>query len=269
VRTRIGTQEPEVVRFKLNGLPIALIDTPGFDDQSRSDVEILEELAVWIARDGHLKQKQLDGLILLHPITVLRAGGAERKRTRLLKSILGPQAYKHIVIATTMHEHLSSEADIAERVDGRRQEMWGDMVEMGTNLVRHFNTKESAETIVRMIIQTAKKSGKLKSLLQCELTRDPRLVETTAGKDTKRNMEEEIKKVTAQLEANIRKRPRRPQKGDRSQEGLALRREWREWREDQKELQEKLDLLQFRLKRLNSLSVSLKVLVSSPTLQEN
>ncbi|KAK0725547.1 hypothetical protein B0H67DRAFT_471889, partial [Lasiosphaeris hirsuta] len=184
-----GTQEPKLVPFKLDGYEIVLIDTPGFDDDSRSDVEILEELAVWIAQNGHLKHKQLDGLILLHPITVLRAGGAERKRTRLLKNILGPQAYKHIVIGTTMHEHLNSEADIAERVDGRRQELWGDMVAKGTKLVPHSNTKKSAENIIKMIIQISKESGKLRSLLQDELAGNPRLIETTAGKDVKTQLE--------------------------------------------------------------------------------
>ncbi|KXX79400.1 GTPase IMAP family member 4 [Madurella mycetomatis] len=248
------TQEPEVVRFKFSGYPIVLIDTPGFDDDSRSDVEILEELAAWMAQHGHLKHKQLDGLILLHPITVLRAGGAERKRTRLLKNILGPQAYKHIVIATTMHEHLNSEADINERVDGRRQELWGDMVNQGTKLVQHFNNKESADNIIDMIIQISKKLGKLRSLLQDELARDPRLIETTAGKDVKKQLEEEIRKVTTQLEQNRGKRPRKPLKRDKSQAGITARRAWRDWRDDQKELEEKLAMLQFRLKRLNSLS---------------
>jgi len=244
-----------------------LIDTPGFDDDSRSDVEILEELAEWMARDGDLKQRQLDGLILLHPITVLRAGGAERKRTRLLKNILGSQAYKHIVIATTMHEHLSSEMDVKERVDGRRQELWGDMVSQGTKLVEHSNNKESADKIIRMIIQISKNSGKLRSLLQDELLRDPRLIETTAGKDVKRQLEEEVKRVTAQLQQNAQKRPKKPLKRDKSQQGIAARRAWRDWRDDQKELQEKLDMLQFRLKRLNSLSVSWG-LASSPSLQQ-
>ena len=258
-----GTQEPEVVRFSFHGHPIVLIDTPGFDDDSRSDVEILEELAAWMARDGHLKHKQLDGLILLHPITVLRAGGAERKRTRLLKNILGAQAYKHIVIATTMHEHLSSEADIAERVDGRRQELWGDMVEKGTKLVKHSNTKESADGIIRMVIEISGKAGKLRSLLQDELAKDPRLIETTAGKDVKVQLEAEISKITKQLQVHRGKRPRKkPQKRDKSQTGVALRREWRDWREDQKELEEKLDMLQFRLKRLNSVSVGLQSLSS-------
>lgn len=252
----IGTQEPKSVTFELGDYKIILIDTPGFDDDSRSDVEILEELAEWMARDGHLKHKQLDGLILLHPITVLRAGGAERKRTRLLKNILGPQAYKHIVIATTMHEHLNLEADIDERVDGRRQELWGDMVSQGTKLVKHFNNKESADNIIRMIIQISKNSGKLRSLLQDELARDPRLIETTAGKDVKRQLEEEIRKATAQLQQNTAKCPKKPRKRDKSQQGIAARRAWRDWHEDQKELQEKLDMLQFRLKRLNSLSVS-------------
>jgi hypothetical protein len=168
-----------------------------------------------------------------------------------------------------MHEHLNSEADIAERVDGRRQELWGDMVQKGTTLTTHYNTKPSAEKIIRTIIEISKKSGKLRALLQDELHNNPRLVETTAGKDVKTQLQEEIRKTLKQLTENTGKRPQRPKKNDRSQAGIDARRAWREWRDDQRELEEKLGVLRYRLKRLNSLSVSLKTLVFSLALQQD
>jgi len=114
----IGTQEPKIAPFKLDGRAIDLLDTPGFDDETRSDVEILEQLAKWMAEQGYLKKNQLDGIILLQPITAHRVGGTERKRTRLLKNILGEDAFNHI-IATTMWEQIKNENHMEERLKGR------------------------------------------------------------------------------------------------------------------------------------------------------
>ena len=35
--------------FSLNGRPVTLIDTPGFDDTSKSDTEILKVIAAFLA----------------------------------------------------------------------------------------------------------------------------------------------------------------------------------------------------------------------------
>lgn len=173
----------------MDGRSIVLIDTPGFDDDTRSDVEILEQLAKWMADQGHTKKNQLDGLIFLQPITAHRVGGAERKRTRLLKNILGNDAYKHIIIATTMWEQIKDEDDMEERLEGRREDLWGDIVAKGTKIIKHANNKESAQAIIRNIIVMSKLHGKVKPLLQEELSRNPAVVDSTAGKELKRKLE--------------------------------------------------------------------------------
>ena len=44
------TAEVQVVeKFALDGRPVTLVDTPGFDDSSRSDTEILEMIAAFLA----------------------------------------------------------------------------------------------------------------------------------------------------------------------------------------------------------------------------
>ncbi|GAB1317035.1 GTP-binding protein A [Madurella fahalii] len=254
------TQEPQAIRFQLDGRSIALIDTPGFDDDTRSDVEILEQLAKWMAEQGHMIKKQLDGLILLQPITAHRVGGTERKRTRLLKNILGEDAYKHVIIATTMWEQIKDENDMKERLNGRRDDLWGDMVTRGTEIVKHANNKDSAHEIIRKIIRISEKSGKLHPLLQKELVKNPLVVESTAGKDVKRQLENNIELTRRELKEHVKNRPPRPKskRKNMSEANSRARIRWKEWHEDKKTLEERLDMLQFRLKRLNSLSFKLR-----------
>ncbi|KAK1752283.1 GTP-binding protein A [Echria macrotheca] len=69
-----GTQEPQAVEFILDDRKIVLVDTPGFDDDKRSDIEILRAIAKWLSSKDARKKRKLDGLILLHPITRNRIG---------------------------------------------------------------------------------------------------------------------------------------------------------------------------------------------------
>ncbi|KAK1751511.1 GTPase IMAP family member 4 [Echria macrotheca] len=249
------TQEPKVVRFTLDGRRIGLIDTPGFDDDNRSDVEILEAIVEWLGSKGYLKRHRLDGLILLHPITVHRVGGTERQRTRLLKKILGPDAYKRIIIATTMWEQIKDPEDMQRRIDGRKADLWSDFLENGAELVPHENTKDSARKIISKAIKTSDRLGKLKPKLHEELLKNPRVVETTAGVEAKTNIEREIENCNKLLRENKKKEPTRPGKGRSDPKTV---RDWEGWSEERQALHRKLHEHNARLKKLNSLSFRFK-----------
>ncbi|KAK0648163.1 P-loop containing nucleoside triphosphate hydrolase protein [Cercophora newfieldiana] len=249
------TQDPQAVRFILDGRRIALIDTPGFDDDKRSDVRILEDIAKWMADRGYLATHQLDGLILLHPVTAHRVGGTERKRTKLLEKILGRNAYKRIVIATTMWDQIKSEDDMKERIQGRTKDLWKDLIDGGAKIVTHHNNQESARAIIRDIINMSVKHGKLQPQLQTELTANPQLVETTAGKTVKAQLEAEIGRTRTLLKEHNSKKPEVVPKKDKyvNPQKWEL---WKEWWDKNKALERELADLEFRWKRLNSLSVS-------------
>lgn len=251
-----GTQDPIAIKFGLENRSVILIDTPGFDDDARSDLEILEDIGKWLVKEGYAKHHQLDGLILLHPITHNRVGGMERKRTRLLEKILGADAYQRIVIATTMWDDLASEDAMIGRVQGRIAEggVWSDMCKQGATVMKHFNNQESAYNIIRHIIKTSDKSGKVKPLLQLEmLSSNGRVFETSAGKEVRAQIEEDISLLTSQLVDN---RKERPPEFWRKSKNLVQRRTWREWDEERQELTKKLEYRQSQLKKLSGLVVS-------------
>jgi hypothetical protein len=218
-------------------------------------VEILEAIVTWMANKGYLEKYKLDGLIMLHPITMNRVGGTERRRTRLLQKILGEHAYKRIIIATTMWEDMKSEEAMQTRLEGRKAEggVWGELVGKGTKIVQHQNNQASAHSIIRQIIKTSDKLGKLEPLLQTELRVNPRVVKTSAGKEVRGEILKNIRQTRRDFKEHQEQRPLRPPRGCSDPDIL---REWKVWREEEKELRERLDLQEFRLKRLNSLSVS-------------
>ncbi|KAK0619487.1 P-loop containing nucleoside triphosphate hydrolase protein [Immersiella caudata] len=258
------TQDPEAIDFQLDNHKVVLIDTPGFDDDARSDLEILEDIGQWLVREGFSKNHQLDGLILLHPITHNRVGGMERKRTKLLEKILGSDACKRVVIATTMWDDLVSEDAMMGRIEGRMAEggVWADMVRQGATIVRHRNNQGSAHDIIRRIIRIANREGKVKPLLQLEMVQNQgKVFETSAGKELKEQLEEEIAHLMSQILDHRKERP--PESWRKSRNGTN-RRAWKEWDQERHELAKKLEMRQSQLKKLSGLVVSLAYLATHP-----
>lgn len=233
-----------------------LIDTPGFDDDVRTDVEILEAIAKWMAKKGYMGGQLLDGLIFLHPITLNRVGGSERKRTRLLEKILGPNACKRVIIATTMWDDLRSEQIVQSRLEGRMSAggVWHDLCSNGATLVRHDNDRDSAQRIIQMIIEKSDKLGRVEPLLQTELKKNAgRVGDSSAGRELKHQLETDIKLIRRQLEDHEQYRPPASYRKGKNSEHKS---EWKEWHEQRREMRDRLELREQHLKKLGSLVVS-------------
>jgi len=244
------------IPFTLDGRDIVLIDTPGFDDDVRSDVQILEDIARWLSKKGYMKENLLDGVIFLHPITLNRVGGSERKRTRLLEKILGSSAYNRVIIATTMWDDLRSQEAVDMRLEGRLKVggVWHEMCSKGATIARHTNDPESAHEIIRKVIRISDNLGKVQPLLQEELkvTRG-RVNETSAGKELRHQLEGDVRLIKQQLEKHDEDRPPPSYKRDKD---MAHRNEWKEWHKERKMMKDRLELREEQLKRLGSMVVS-------------
>ncbi|KAK5996393.1 hypothetical protein PT974_01727 [Cladobotryum mycophilum] len=193
------TREVQAVPFMLDGKMVTLIDTPGFDDSDLSDTAILQLVAEYMVKMYH-QNRLLSGLVLLQPIDQTRLQGSEVKRTRLFKKILGENAYKRVVIATTMWSQVQDttigESRQTERE--RRDDVWGDMVSQGSQVVRHENTTESALDIIRKLINH---STSVTLQIQEELQGNGgKLDQTSAGREINNDLEKQIKKLYNEIE---------------------------------------------------------------------
>lgn len=79
---------------------VHLIDTPGFDDTNRPDVEILQEIVYWLS-SAYDNGFFLDGIVYLHNITAPRFDQKSRRSLEILKALVGKQNYKSIYLAGT------------------------------------------------------------------------------------------------------------------------------------------------------------------------
>lgn len=153
--------------YDCGGKTVHLIDTPGFDDTYKSDTDVLKELAYYLAksyREGLL----LTGIIYLHPITHNRMNGTAFKNLRTFRKLCGEQGVGSVVLATTMWENVNPPelGDQRERELVNTPEFWGDMKQAGSEVRKHYNTRDSAEAIIAFLLA---RSGKTILGLQAEM----------------------------------------------------------------------------------------------------
>ncbi|RXW11980.1 hypothetical protein EST38_g13874, partial [Candolleomyces aberdarensis] len=85
----------------LDGRLVTLIDTPDFNDTTRSDTDILKMIARVLA-STYQKRKTLAGVILVHRDTDDRFGGLSTRYFRMFREQCGDNSLKNVVILTNM-----------------------------------------------------------------------------------------------------------------------------------------------------------------------
>ncbi|CZR65995.1 uncharacterized protein PAC_15895 [Phialocephala subalpina] len=129
---------------------IFLIDTPGFDDTSRSETEILREIAGALQVLTNLRV-DLYGIIYLHRITDPRVSGAAMKSLRVLEKICGDEAYRNVFLVTTMWNRLE-DTEGGDKIGEDREAglcekpFWGTLREEGAMAMRLSTRNKSSDT---------------------------------------------------------------------------------------------------------------------------
>jgi hypothetical protein len=128
---------------------VTLIDTPGHDDTSRSDSEVLELVMFWLKKAG-IEKNSVKGVIFIHRITDNRIIWHLRSFI-ILKKMFGPKYLDHFVVATTMWDTV----DLGSGEDRERylKRNIGRTIAEGVKTCRHDRKKASAEEIVRQLLQ--------------------------------------------------------------------------------------------------------------------
>ncbi|KXN84732.1 hypothetical protein AN958_12159 [Leucoagaricus sp. SymC.cos] len=207
---------------------IVLVDTPGFDDSTRSDMEILHMISDWLKatyvssfpfKNQELADVQhrlnsyesgvkLSGLIYLHRITDNRMAGSPYKNLRMFGELCGDLAMNQVILVTTMWGRV--EKYIGE---GREQELkdifWRGLINKGSRVDRlDAATGEAAWRVVGELVQKRLEAHAEAVLLQEELVDNGiKLNETHAGKalysDLQKKLAEQkdsMKSLLAQVE---------------------------------------------------------------------
>ncbi|KAK3361912.1 hypothetical protein B0T24DRAFT_97612 [Lasiosphaeria ovina] len=171
------------VKCTIDGQVVTLIDTPGFDDSRRNEVQILKLVATYLSLT-HGAGKRLTGIVFVQPMEAARLTGSELLRTTVFRKLLGADAYRRVVIAPTMWEHLGEAAAAARQEQRvRREDVWGHMVAQGAVVMRHSDNALSAAAIVRHLVAFADGGRHAEPQIQRERAANGgNLAETAAGR---------------------------------------------------------------------------------------
>lgn len=137
---------------------------------------------------------KLTGIIYLHRITDNRMGGAAVRNLVMFKKLCGQDAFRHIVLATTMWSKLKTSDDYDSGVDNERQlttheEWWGMMHQRGSQVFRHSGSKECALKIVARLVVSRQQNGPVTLDIQREMVIDNKSLEdTAAGKEVEKEI---------------------------------------------------------------------------------
>lgn len=178
-----------------------LIDTPGFDDTTRSDADILKGIAFWL--NSVLQQgKRISALVYMHRITDVRMGGAAVRNLELFRRICGRDAYPHVALVSTMWEMMRSKdgqimAKEREETLLQAPRFWKEVVGGGARVFRHEGTESSAREIFNKL--PINSSGMLLNL-QREMMNGISLEKTAAGL----YLEEDLNKMKDKYESELR-----------------------------------------------------------------
>jgi hypothetical protein len=132
---------------------IYLIDTPGFDDTTRSDTDVLKEVAGWLT-DSYSNKVKLNGILYMHRITDPRMQGSAMMNLVMFKKLCGHDALKNVTLVTTMWDKVDPD-DGARRENQLRTtaEYWGSMLTQGSRMDRHHNTRDSAMRLLERFVR--------------------------------------------------------------------------------------------------------------------
>jgi hypothetical protein len=170
---------------------VQLIDTPGFDDTSRTDDQVLRQLASWLSF-AYQQGYRLNGMVYLQTIGEPRMKGSHLTNLRMFQEMTGLEHMDSVVLTTTMW-------DKTDREDAKKRELqlmqedkfWQPMIKRKSHVKRFMNDRDSALDIIRILVEKHKMIPKLQHEMNVE---GKNLDQTNAGKAVNKRLIEQKEK---------------------------------------------------------------------------
>ena len=182
---------------------MAILDTPGFDDTHKTDADVLQGIANFLA-NTYRKNIKLNGLIYLHRIIDPRLGHQGLNNLGLFRALCGDDPLRKVVLATTFWEEMTNKQRAQAREEDLRTnpEYWADMLAKGASMTQFHNTQESALQTIGSLLDN---EDKIVLKIQKEMVNDGLdLIDTTAGEALKQELTAKIEKYERDIE-NLRR----------------------------------------------------------------
>ncbi|EXJ74760.1 uncharacterized protein A1O5_01455 [Cladophialophora psammophila CBS 110553] len=174
-------------RFRCpDGRKAWLVDTPGFDDTGRQNIEILEEFIVSLTK-LYERGGKVSGMIYLHRITDPRMGGSALKTLEIFKLLTGASAMPIVRLVTTRwneFDMIGPDLDKAYRLEDQLRttdKFWATLIRNGAITHRHLGNRESAQEVISSLLARRDPPPKLAIVMEI-LDEKRSLLDTAAGR---------------------------------------------------------------------------------------
>ncbi|CEL60365.1 hypothetical protein RSOLAG1IB_09583 [Rhizoctonia solani AG-1 IB] len=182
----------EAQPFMIDGREIRLIDTPGFDDTTVPDSEILGRIGRFLSQN-YGRKDLITGMIYMHNITSNRFGGVSKKNFHVFRELCGPNALKNLIICTNFWSSPTCDIDEYERRERQlvtTPEFFKQAIDKGARVERYVNRgRTSAHNIIRKCLSNEPEPVQF----QLEATAGATLMDTAAGKALSSELEKQLR----------------------------------------------------------------------------
>ena len=188
-----------------------MIETPGFDDTSRSDPEILIEVAFYLATtyEHHMR---IDGLIYVTHITDTRMTGTDRKNLIMHSKLVGEEAFSKVALATRMWDKEQTLQEAEAREEELIRTFGKPFIDKDSIVYRLYPDRDAALRVVDALLPSQGSDGEVLSI-QRELVDQSRpLNDTEAGQELAQelqNLEQKLRDDVGSLKADFDNLPRK------------------------------------------------------------
>lgn len=176
---------------------ITVVDTPGFNDTTRPDGEILAEISEFLAAQRGINVP-LRGILFLHKITDNKMTGSDETYLSLLESLLGDEAIPNLILVTTMWNKMrdEDEGEGMQREQDLIDNYWAPLIAKGSYVAQFDGTHKTALSFVSHL------SGKKGVVLQVQKEvwdEEKAINKTTAGRKLWQRLTKKKEKMQGRL----------------------------------------------------------------------
>jgi hypothetical protein len=207
-----------------SGVTIQLADTPGFDDTTRTDYEILDELVSWLKTNfpssSSPGQHGIAGIVYMLPINHARLKGSSRRMIRMVQKLLGDQCFSMMLLVTSFWNEVEPEVALArEKELLESEDGWKPFCDGGAKVERLGRDYGRFGAVLQGMVRSRPEHG-AKMLVQRELEGGKLLGQTMAAlslNDESGEQEERLRRIR---EAAVRKEAEKREEAEMARKAM-------------------------------------------------
>ncbi|KAI5995160.1 P-loop containing nucleoside triphosphate hydrolase protein [Pisolithus albus] len=191
------TSEIRATKCIIEKSNVVLVDTPGFDDTHKADLQILESISDWLNKT-YKQGTLLSGILYFHRISDIRMAGTPLKNLRVFRKLCGNKAMSQVILVTTMWDEVDESVG-NERLEELEGDYWKAMIAQGSTTYRYVNTLESSRELLSQLVESKRREVRLQKQTA---NKHLQLRETDAGQELYSRLDE-IAEKRAEILARI------------------------------------------------------------------